>query len=186
MLALATLLAGCATTNLPYADHPDVQAVVPAGMARLTVLRTASSNQYLLRPAEFKLDGRSAGSVAYNAYRLLIVAPGPHRLETGLWDSPGRCELRFEVAAGETRFFEVAPRPEHFEAALPGIVTPEPTWGAAVVGTLIGLVGQAAEASMQACGGPFSVASIPVDAALQRLSAMRADAPRRRFGDRSH
>jgi hypothetical protein len=184
MAAFFLLLAACAapgpTHHLLYAKHPMSFEPVPPLSGRLTVFRTWPEGPTWYFPfaasrsSIVQLDGVSLGTVGIDEYFIRDASPGQHILRVELPGWPGACEISIELTAGTTHIFEVAPRTSYFLATLPGqIVLGIPILGL-VVGPTAVIGGAAAESLGQACGGPFSIATVEVETARIKLVNLRS------------
>lgn len=154
---LTAILTGCAATGPRYSEVTSPQSVIFPSHARLIVFRTKESSQYSGRAAAVKIDGGSSGSCDYGGFNTFDVAAGKHIITVDMWDSPGKCELPIEVSGGASYFFEVQPRLGNLLSVL----------GA-------GLVGASIESAGQQCGGAFSISPVEENAALSKLTDLRA------------
>jgi len=184
MAAFFLLLSACTTPgpkyHLLYPDHPMSFEPVPPLSGRLTVYRTSSEGPTWYFPfaasrsSVVQLDGVSMGTVGIDEYFIRDAAPGQHVLRVELPGWPAECEISFDLTAGTTHFFEVAPRRSYFLATLPGQVV----LGIPILGLVVGppavFGGAAAESLGQQCGGPFSIASVEADTARSKLVTLRS------------
>ena len=171
---LFVLLAGCTTVEAPKTnDHASpIADVLPT--ARLTIYRPSSSVQYAGRSASLKLNAKSIGGISSGDFRVVEVPPGSHSLEADMWDAPGRCTITFTVRAGESAYFEVAPRLANLAAGTPGAVLPAAGAAGTLVGGAVMLAGMSAESSGKQCGGAFSIEQTASEVASMRLGSLRA------------
>lgn len=184
MGAFFLLLAACTTPgprhHLLYPDHPMNCEPAPALSARLTVYRTSPEGPTWYFPfaasrsSIVQIDGVSLGTVGIDEYFIRDTSPGQHILRVELPGWPGACEISIDLTAGMSRLLEVAPRSSYFLATLPGQVV----WGVPIVGLVVGPAaafgGAAAESLGQACGGPFSIATVEVETARAKLVNLRS------------
>jgi hypothetical protein len=183
MAALFLLLAACTTPgptyHLLYPDHPMSFEPVPPLRGRLTVYRVPEvpTSYFPLATSHssiVQLDGVSLGTVGIDEYFIRDASPGQHILRVEVSGWPGACEISIDLAAGTTHYFEVAPRRSYFLAALPGnFVSGIPVLGW-VVGPALAFGGAATESMGQACGGPFSIATVEVEIAQSKLVTLRS------------
>lgn len=167
VLCLAVCLSGgCSMSSerVRQADH--FAAPTPEPTARLYFVRTRQSKLYLFRGAALTIDGERAGSVGFGTVVYRDVLPGVRGISVSTWDAPGRCMQRVAVEAGETLYFEVAPRSESFHAYVAGDVAATLVSRSAVAGAVGGLMGLMYESRQAECGGPFAIA--PLDATMAR------------------
>jgi len=184
MAVLFLLLAACTTPgpkhHLLYPEHPMSFEPVPPLSGRLTVFRTWPEGPTWYFPfaasrsSIVQLDGVSLGTVGIDEYFIRDSSPGQHILRVELPGWPGACEISIDLTAGTTHLFEVAPRRSYFLATFPGqIVLAIPILGL-VVGPAAVFGGAAAESLGQACGGPFSIATVEVEIARNKLVNLRS------------
>ena len=77
-----------------------------------------------------RIDGRVIGKLAYGGFLLADVPAGELTLEVSAKNRfYGTCKLALRVAAGETKYFDTAPRPANIAAGAIGVLV-----GGSVVG----------------------------------------------------
>ena len=171
---LCLLLAGCTALDAPHRESREAPIAEASPTARLTIYRPSQSAQYAARSASLKLNATSIGGISNGDFHVIEVTPGSHSLEADMWDVPGRCTVRFTVRAGESAFFEVAPRLANLAAATPGAVLPATGTGGMLLGGAVMLAAMSAESSGKECGGAFSIEQTAPEAASARLGNLRA------------
>jgi len=171
---LSVLLAGCTAFESPHSGSRAAPIEGASPTARLTIYRPSQSSQYAARSASLKLDATSIGGISNGDFRVVEVAPGSHSLEADMWDAPGRCIVTFTVRAGESAYFEVAPRLANLAAGTPGAVLPVAGSGGMLLGGAVMLAGMSAESSGKQCGGAFSIEQTAPEVATMWLGSLRA------------
>ena len=130
-----------------------------------------------------RIDGRVIGKLAYGGFLLADVPAGELTLEVSADNRfYGTCKLALRVAAGETRYFDTAPRPANIAAGAIGVLvggsvvggatpTPVEVGAGAVAGDAIA---SAAESAGKTCGGPYHMTPLAPDVALAHLDRLHA------------
>ena len=181
-LAFAALTSCVSAKGASYAETLK-RVGVPGAQARLVMLRPdqryddASLNRIVVR-----INDRVLGKLAYGGFLLADVPDGEIVLEASADNRGfGTCKLALHAAAGETLYFDLAPRPANIVAGAVGTVA----GGAAVGGanatapevaagaTAGGMIASAAEGARQPCGGPYRITPLAPVAALRHLDRLR-------------
>jgi hypothetical protein len=180
VLALTLALAGCAATGTPFKDHRAHTQPVPADQARVVVFRMDKAQGSTIA-ATMDIDGLVFGSLLENGFVWHDIDTATHLLRADVPTEIGTCLLTFQIAAGETGYFLVAPRAANAVAKTPGTIAQFIT-DALVQGAGI-LPHIATEAAIQAgatldsvgkkCSGPFSVTRVLPAAAEPVLMELR-------------
>jgi hypothetical protein len=181
----AGTLAGCVTAKGPVYPETLAQLGPPAAEhARIVFLRPdqryddASANRIVLR-----IDEKVVGELAYGGYVLANVKAGEIELQASHSNRYiGTCRLALEVPAGETRYFDVAPRPANAAAGAIGTVFGGAIAGGSVAspsqvavgGAVGGQVAGTAESTGKTCGGPYRITPLAPAVALEHLDRLRA------------
>ncbi len=171
---LSVLLAGCSTLEAPHPDRHAAPFEAASPTARLTIYRPSQSTQYAARSASLKLNAASIGGISNGDFRVIEVSPGSHSLEADMWDAPGRCVVTFSVRAGESAYFEVAPRSANLAAGTPGATLPAAGSGGMLLGGAVMLAGMSAESAGKQCGGACSIEQKAPEVASVKLGNLRA------------
>ncbi|MEO8307122.1 MAG: hypothetical protein ABI616_03660 [Pseudomonadota bacterium] len=171
-------IAGCSATGTPFKDHPAHKEPVPAHTSRIIVYRLDRA-QNSTAVAKLKMDNAPVGDLREDGFLARDVAPGAHTLNVDLPLEPGTCDLRVEIADGETDYFLVAPRVANAVAKTPGTIAQVFT-DIFVPGVAPFLLGEAAiqagaalESASRKCGGPFSMVRVVPTAAEAMLLELR-------------
>jgi hypothetical protein len=181
LLALGLVaIAGCSATGTPFKDHPAYTEPVPADRGRVVVFRMDKAQNSTVA-ATVEIDGLIFGSLRENGFVKHDIDTATHELRADIPAEQGTCLLTFQIAAGETGYFLVAPRVANAAAKTPGTVAQFIT-DALVPGAGI-LPYLASEAAIQAgamlesagkrCGGPFSVVRVPPTTAEPLVMELR-------------
>ena len=93
---VAMSLSACAANGLPYPEHP-ASALVPDGVAKVTIFRANDTLLYSARTARLVIDGEREGRLATGGFRTFTVPPGSHVFTVKMWDTPGTCELTADI-----------------------------------------------------------------------------------------
>jgi hypothetical protein len=181
-LAFGLLLAlcCCSATGAKFRDHRAHTEPLPADRGRVVVYRLDKA-QYSTVVATTEIDGLVFGSLRENGFVWHDIDTAAHLLRADVPSDPGTCLLPFQLAAGETGYFLVAPRGAYAAAKAPGTVA-QFIADALVQGSDM-LPHLASEAVIQAgatlesagkrCGGPFSVVRVPPAAAEPLVMELR-------------
>lgn len=174
---LVTLLLCACAGNGPKFDPGGLSAEpIAEGKARIVLFRTRESALYVARQASVSLDGDKIGGAPYGSFFVHHTDAGDHGLRAGMWDMPGRCELIFTAAAGETYFFQIDPRSESFGAFATGDLAAQFLTADVLVNIAGGLSAVAAESYGKACAGAFRIYPVDTDTAVARMKTLhRAD-----------
>lgn len=176
LLVSFAALASCATPGKPYPEHMAEAGPVPDGQARIVLLRPDKRGP---SKAYVRIDEKLLGKLAIEGFLLADVHAGAVEISaSGKSKMYGVCRLPLEVAAGETLYVELAPRPENVVAdvvgslaglAVPGADSVAQSVGAMAVGAA---AASAAESAGKLCGGPFRLTRIPETTALSALETL--------------
>ncbi len=182
---VASALAGCVTAKGPPYSETLVNAGAPAaGHARIVFLRPdqryddASASRVVLR-----IDDRVVGKLAYAGFVLADVPARNVVVEASARNRFfGTCRLSLHPAAGETLYFDVAPRPANIAAGAAGAVVGGAVAGGAaasasqvaVGSTAGGAAASAGEGAREGCGGPYRMTPLAPAVALEHLARLRA------------
>lgn len=180
VLVLIVALSGCAATGTPYKDHPAYTEPVPGDMARVVVYRMDKAQGSTVA-ATMEIDGLVFGSLLESGFVWHDIDTKMHMLRADIPSEQGTCQLAFQIAAGETGYFLVAPRAGNAVAKTPGTIAQFVT-DALVPG--LGLLpflvteaaiqtGAALESAGKKCGGPFSVTRVLPAAAEPMVMDLR-------------
>jgi hypothetical protein len=174
LMVLGILLAGCAATGAHFEDHAAATELVRPGMSRVVVYRLEGFHKYTVG-ATVKLDGVEVGALEVNGFLSKDLAPGKHVLGVDLSLEPGVCTLPFEMPAGDTGYFLVAPRGENAAARAPGAIgfMLSQTILGGVASELVSDASAAVESAGKQCGGPFALVRVVPAAALPVLTGLR-------------
>jgi hypothetical protein len=189
-LAAAGLAAGAlgSCVSAKGATYPQTIAIVGApasGHARVVLLRPdqryddASLSRIVVR-----IDDRVLGKLAYGGFLLADVPVGEVVLEVSADNRFfGTCKLPVRVSAGDTLYFDAAPRPANIVAGAVGVVAGGAVAGGAAATTSQVAVGAAAGGATASaaegnvakpCGGPYRMTPIAPAVALAHLDRLRA------------
>jgi hypothetical protein len=164
-LGAALALTGCATPGTPFKDHPAHTQPVPLDRARVVVFRMDKA-QYSTVVATMEIDGLVFGSLRENGFVTHDIDTATHLLRADVPADAGTCLLAFQISAGETGYFLVAPRGAYAAAKAPGTIAQFIT-DALVPGIMPHLASEAViqagatlESAGKQCGGPFSVVRV--------------------------
>lgn len=181
----AAAVAGCVSAKgASYAETLAVAGPPPAKAARIVLLRPdqryddASLSRVVLR-----INGRVLGKLAYGGFLLADVPAGETILEVSADNrSFGTCKRTLQVAAGDTLYFDVAPRPANIAVGTIGTVAGGAVAGGATAavpqagadGAIVGAIASAAEGASRPCGGPYRMTPLAAVDALEQLDRLRA------------
>jgi hypothetical protein len=169
---VAMSLSACAANGLPYPEHP-ASALVPDGVAKVTIFRANDTLLYSARTARLVIDGEREGRLATGGFRTFTVPPGSHVFTVKMWDTPGTCELTADIQPDVEYFYEVTPRVTSYAASMPAALV-----GTSPAGVLFGAglssAGHSVESAGKDCGGAFSIVPVAPANALPRVAALRA------------
>jgi hypothetical protein len=168
--AILVVLAGCAATGERYSGHAAVLTDLARDNTRITVFRTTEHSTYGGTSATVRIDGRIVGGCEYGGYVVFFTTPGSHVLAVDQAGAPGACSLAADLIGGEDYFYEIAPRSESSMANLLGTLVGA-LGGQAIIGSYAGM---GAESAGKRCGGGFSIERVAEDAALGKLTHLRA------------
>lgn len=164
-LGLMVTLAGCAATGTAYKEHPAYTEPVPEDMGRLVVYRMDKAQNSTVA-ATMEIDGLVFGRLRESDFVWHDIDTKTHLLRADVPSETGTCLLSFQIAAGETGYFLVAPRSGNALAKTPGTIAQFIT-DALMPGVLPYVLSEAAiqtgavlESAGKQCGGPFSVIRI--------------------------
>jgi hypothetical protein len=129
-----------------------------------------------------RIDDRIVGKLAYGGFLIEDVPAGEVVLEISADNRfYGTCKLPFQVAAGDTKYFDAGVRPANIAAGTIGVVAggaaiggaaPSPAGVAA--GSVAGdAVASAAESAGKSCGGPYRLWPLEPGVALGHLDRLR-------------
>jgi hypothetical protein len=191
------LLGACAASGPSYQESAATAPPIANGAARLVLLRPKDMDDGGNGGgAVIRLNGEHAGSLRYGGFFHVDFAAGPALvMASGRYPSLGACEIQVMATAGETIYVDVGPRTSYMVASLLGSVAggligsaavPAPETIASAIGievsgntaaTLAGSVaGEAAAVSAEgrhsACNGPYQLAQLPEQRALDRLEGL--------------
>jgi hypothetical protein len=167
VLGFAVVLAGCAATGTPFKDHRAHTEPVPADQARVVVFRMDKTQGSTIA-ATMEIDGLVFGSLRENGFVWHDIDTATHLLRADVPSEQGTCLLAFQIAAGETGYFLVAPRVANAVAKTPGtiaqFITDALVPGAGILPYLateaVIQAGATLESAGKKCGGPFSVTRV--------------------------
>jgi hypothetical protein len=181
----AGVLAGCVTAKgAPYSETLARVGTPAAEHARVVFLRPDQRyDDASLSRVVVRIDDRVLGKLAYGGYLLTDVPVGEIVLQVSADNRFfGTCKLPVRVLAGDTLYFDVAPRPANIAAGAVGAV-----FGGAVAGgaaatasqvavgsTAGGAAASAAEGAGEGCKGPYRMTPLAPAAALEHLGRLRA------------
>lgn len=111
-------------------------------------------------------DSAAPGSKVY-------IDAGIHRLRVDTWDIPGKCELIFSTAPGETLYSKVDPRTESFGAFAAGDLAARLLTTNVVVNVAGSVSAVAAESYGRECGGAFRTYPVDARTEITRLGTRR-------------
>jgi hypothetical protein len=136
-LALAGLLAGCATSGVSNAHL--ATAPVPADKARLTITRIDEFFAMAV-PASIDINGKRAADVGVGASTTIDIAPGANVISVSGWSYPGAYSLTLDAKPGQRYAVEVSIRS-----------------GSMLPGLALGPVGAIIDASVNENAGQFQM-----------------------------
>jgi hypothetical protein len=162
----------------PFKDHRAHIEPVPADQARVVVFRMDKAQASTVA-ATVEIDGLVFGSLLENGFVWHDIDTKAHLLRADVPAEPGTCLLGFQIDAGETGYFLVAPRGANAAAKAPGALA-QFVADAIVPGVLTHVLSEAViqsgavlESAGKQCGGPFSVTRVPPAAAEQVIMELR-------------
>lgn len=165
VLGLTVALAGCAATGAPFKDHRAHTEPVPVDQARVVVFRMDKTQGSTIA-ATMEIDGLVFGSLREKGFVWHDIDTATHLLRADVPSEIGTCLLAFQIAAGETGYFLVAPRAANAVAKTPGTIAQFIT-DALMPGVLPQVLSEMAiqtgatlESAGKQCGGPFSVVRV--------------------------
>ena len=188
-LAAASLLAGSLGGCVSAKGASYAQKLASVGPpadddARIVLLRPdqryddASLSRIVVR-----VDDHVLGKLAYGGFLLADVPAGTVELEVSADNRFfGTCKLELKVAAGQTLYFDAAPRPANIAAGAIGAVAGGAVAGGATAtasqvaagSTAGGAAASAAEGARKPCGGPYRLTPLETAVALEHLDRLRA------------
>jgi hypothetical protein len=166
-------LCACAASGPTFDESAFDTEAIADGKARIVFFRTRDSALYVARQAAVSMDGQKIAGIGYGSFYLHDVDAGNHRLRADMWDMPGRCELIFRAAAGESYYFQVDPRSESFGAFASGDLATLLFTANMFVNVAGGVSAVAAESYGKECGGAFRIYPVDAGTAITRLSPLR-------------
>ena len=164
-LGLIATLAGCAATGKPYKDHPAYTEPVPADQARVVVFRMDKAQNSTVA-ATMEIDGLVFGSLRESGFVWHGIDTATHVMRADVPSEQGTCLLTFQIAAGETGYFLVAPRAANAVAKTPGTIARViadalmPGVAPVILSEMATQAGAVIESAGKRCGGPFSVTRV--------------------------
>lgn len=181
----AAAVAGCVSAKgASYAETLAAAGPPPAEGARIVLLRPDQRyDDASLSRVVVRINGRVLGKLAYGGFLLVDVPAGETILEASADNRRfGVCERTLQVAAGDTLYFDVAPRPTNIAtgaigSAAGGAVAGGTTATASQVGAggaIGGAIASAAEGAGRPCGGPYRMTPLAAVDALEQLDRLRA------------
>ncbi len=177
-LGLIATLAGCAATGKPYKDHPAYTEPVPVDQARVVVFRMDKAQNSTVA-ATMEIDGLVFGSLRENGFVWHDIDTATHVLRADIPSEQGTCLLTFQIAAGETGYFLVAPRAANAVAKTPGTIASViadaliPGVAPLILSEMATQAGAVLESAGKRCGGPFSVIRVPPAVAQPMVMELR-------------
>ena len=178
LLVSFAALASCAAPGKPYPEQMAEVGTVAEGQARIVLLRPDERGP---SKAYVRMGDELLGRLASRNFLLTDVEAGAVEVSASARSKVyGACRLPLELAAGETLYLELAPRPESVVAdvvgSLAGLAVPGADSVAQSVGTMVvgSAVASAAESAGKLCGGPFRLTRIPETTALSALETLTA------------
>jgi hypothetical protein len=179
LLALGLVaMAGCSATGTPFKDHAVHNEAVPADRGRVVVFRLDKA-QYSTLVTTMEIDGLVFGVLRENGFVTHDIDTATHVLRADIPAEQGTCLLTFQIAAGETGYFLVAPRAAYAAAKTPGTIAGiftdalVPGLGSLILSEAAIQAGATLESSGKRCGGPFSVIRVPPAAAEPLVMDLR-------------
>lgn len=154
---LALVLSGCAANGTGYADH--LQAIGPAkpDSSRVIAFRAGESLQGAGGLVYLRANDKEIGAVGHKGFNVFELSPGSTQLLIQTPMAMGSCQLTTELQAGQTYYFEIAPRSNSIKAATVGVL----------LGGIVGaMIASGIESAGKTCGGPTSI----VEATPDRVS----------------
>lgn len=180
LLSLGLMLAmcGCSATGAKYRDHPAYTEPVPEKMARVVVYRMDKAQNSTVA-ATMEIDGLVFGSLRERGFVWHDIDTATHVLRADIPSEAGTCLLTFQIAAGETGYFLVAPRAANAVAKTPGTIASViadallPGVAPLILSEMATQAGAVIESAGKRCGGPFSVVRVPPAAAELVIMELR-------------
>jgi hypothetical protein len=165
-LAVMVGLCGCSATGAKFKDHPAYTEPVSRDLARVVVFRMDKAQNSTVATT-MEIDGLVFGTLKEKGFVWHDIDTKRHLLRADVPSEQGTCLLAFEIAAGETGYFQVAPRAANAVAKTPGtiarFITDALLPGVAplILGEMATQAGAVLESAGKQCGGPFSVVRVP-------------------------
>jgi hypothetical protein len=171
--SVALLLCACAASGPTIDKSTLYNNAIPDGKARVVFFRTRDSALYIARRAAISLDSERIGGIGYGGFFFQDIDTGNHGLRADMWDMPGRCELIFTAAAGESYYFQVDPRSESLGAFASGDLATQFFTSNVLVNIAGGVSAVAAESYGKDCAGAFRIYPVDAGTAITRLGPLR-------------
>ena len=161
-LAVMVGLCGCSATGAKFRDHRAYTEPVPVGQARVVVFRMDKAQNSTVATT-MEIDGLVFGTLRESGFVWHDIDTKRHLLRADVPSEQGTCLLAFEIAAGETGYFQVAPRVGNAVAKTPGNIVQSIVPGLLplILSEMAIQTGAALESAGKNCGGPFSVVRVP-------------------------
>ena len=178
VLGLTVALTGCAATGTPYKENRAYTDPVPADRGRVVVYRLDKAQNSTVA-ATMEIDGLVFGILKEKGFVWHDIDTKRHLLRADVPSEQGTCLLAFEVAAGETGYFLVAPRAANAAAKTPGTIARVfadallPGVAPLILSEMATQAGAVLESAGKQCGGPFSVTRVLPAAALPVIMDLR-------------
>jgi len=164
LIALAVMVGlwGCSATGAKFRDHPAYTEPVSRDLARVVVFRMDKAQNSTVA-ATMEIDGLVFGTLREKGFVWHDIDTATHVLRADVPSEQGTCLLTFQIAAGETGYFLVAPRAANAVAKTPGTIANALLPGIAplILSEMATQTGAMLESAGKRCGGPFSVVRVP-------------------------
>jgi len=161
-LAVMVGLCGCSATGAKFRDHPAYTEPVPVDQARVVVFRMDKAQNSTVATT-MEIDGLVFGTLKEKGFVWHDIDTKRHLLRADVPSELGTCLLAFELDAGETGYFQVAPRAANAVAKTPGNIAQFifPGLLPLILTEMAIQTGAVLESAGKMCGGPFSVVRVP-------------------------